>query len=71
MDEERLFSGWCRQTDRARRVLFTYEPAGGRRRIADADCGFFRCPFAAECPIAAEARAAAEGGGATPTKGSV
>ena len=56
MEEERVCSGWCRQTDEVRRVMFEYADDGGHYRISDADCCYFHCPFAPECTVAAQAR---------------
>ena len=55
MEEERFCSGWCRQLDEARRVLFTRIQEGEGWRIDDADCFYPDCPFAADCPVAAQA----------------
>ena len=57
MEEERFCSGWCRQLDEARRVLFSCTLVNGRWEIIDADCFYPDCPFAADCPVAAQARA--------------
>ena len=56
MEEERICSGWCRQMDAVRRVMFEYAADGDHQRISDADCAFPDCPFAPECPVAAQAR---------------
>ena len=56
MEEERIVSGWCRQLDEARRVLFEYEEASGHWRISGADCAYPDCPYAPECPVAAQAK---------------
>lgn len=56
MEEERFCSGWCRQLDDARRVLFEYAEEGGHQRISSADCAYPDCPFAWECPVASQAR---------------
>ncbi len=56
MEEERFCSGWCRQLDDARRVLFEYAADGFHWRIVGADCAYTDCPFASECPVAAQAR---------------
>lgn len=56
MEEERICSGWCRQMDEVRRVMFEYADDGGHARIAEADCSYPDCPFAPECPVAAQAR---------------
>lgn len=57
MEEERIVSGFCRQADGVRRVLFEYGPSDGGWKITAADCGYDGCPFAGECPVAAQGRA--------------
>lgn len=57
MEEERLFSGFCRQQDQSRRVFFSYELTESGPKLCDCDCSFFNCPFTDSCVIAQEAQA--------------
>ena len=57
MEEEQLFSGFCRQQDQTRRVFFSYEVTEAGRKLSDCDCSFFHCPFTDSCLIAQEATA--------------
>lgn len=47
MLEEKMLSGYCRQTDQARMVWAEYEDG----HLTDVDCQFETCPFSAECAI--------------------
>lgn len=58
MEEEQIFSGFCRQQDQTRRVFFSYELTESGRKISDSDCSFFGCPFTDSCTIAQAAQAA-------------
>lgn len=57
MEEERVFSGFCRQQDQTRRVFFSYELTESGPKLSDCDCSFFTCPFTDTCTIAGDAHA--------------
>lgn len=52
MLEEKMLSGYCRQTDQARMVWVEYEDG----QVTDVDCQFGSCPFSAECAIGQQIR---------------
>ncbi len=52
MEEEYIFTGYCRATDGSRVV--TVETDGAK--IEDIGCGFGNCPHQPSCPIAQKIR---------------
>lgn len=50
MEDEKIFSGYCRRIDRSRMV--TVELLDGR--VDHVDCGFADCVYRPSCPIASE-----------------
>ncbi len=53
MEEEKFFSGYCRQIDAARMVEVILENG----IITEADCCYGSCPYQGSCPIAREMEA--------------
>lgn len=47
MEEERFFSGYCRQIDGSRMVTLELEDG----RLSDVDCCYGSCLYEAACPI--------------------
>ncbi len=52
MEEEYIFSGYCRALDNSRMV--TVETDG--KAVTDIGCGFEKCPHAPSCLIAQQIR---------------
>ena len=50
MEQEKFFSGYCRQLDAARMVEVILENGV----VTEADCSYGACPFQDACPIAGE-----------------
>lgn len=47
MEEEKLFSGYCRQIDGSRRVWVEYQGT----ELLGVDCAYGNCPFQGDCEI--------------------
>ena len=50
MEEEKFYSGYCRQMDRSRMVAVVTENG----EITDVDCRYGNCTYQSDCPIAKE-----------------
>ena len=50
MEEEKFFSGYCRQLDASRMVEVILE----NREVTEVDCCYGSCVYQASCPIAKE-----------------
>ena len=50
MEEEKFFSGYCRQLDASRMVEVILE----NREVTEVDCCYGSCVYQANCPIAKE-----------------
>ena len=48
MEEEKFFSGYCRQIDGSRMVEVIFE----RGEVAEVDCCYGSCVYQGSCPIA-------------------
>ncbi len=50
MEQEKFFSGYCRNTDESRMVCVVKEDG----ILSEVDCSYECCPFAKECTISKE-----------------
>ena len=50
MEDEKFFSGYCRQMDRSRMVAVVTETG----QITEVDCCYGNCAYQSDCPIAKE-----------------
>ena len=48
MEQEKFFSGYCRNTDESRMVCVVKEDG----QLSEADCSYECCPFTGECTVA-------------------
>lgn len=52
MEDEKVFTGYCRQLDQTRMVLAEYVTENHTTRLVSTDCSYPNCDFLCECTLA-------------------
>lgn len=62
MEEEYIFSGFCRTFNQGQTVTCEFEEKEGRIELLEADCAYARCIHRGSCQIARQIREILEEG---------